>query len=105
MHNQSLTLQATSTFIGLPPNSVGGELDPGGLEEAVLALADAAVSHRWRKRVTSSWSSIVFMCLVKITQEKKQDQKMYLIGKNNVMTKKNGAIEHKTKALLTCTLF
>lgn len=50
--------------MGLPPNSVGGELD---LEEAALVwedLADAAVSQRCRKRVTSSWSSIVFMCLM-----------------------------------------
>lgn len=30
---------------------------------------------------------------------------MYLIGKNNVMRKKIGVIEHKTKALLTYTLF
>lgn len=52
--------------MGLPPNSVGGELAPEDLEEGVLvcgALEEAAISQRWRKRVTSSWSSIVFMCL------------------------------------------
>ena len=68
-YNWNLTLQATSTFMGLPPNSVGGELDPEDLREGVLvwgALEEAAVSQRWRKRVTSSWSSIVFMCLMKI---------------------------------------
>lgn len=67
---ENLTLQATSTFMGLPPNSVGGEPD---LEEAVLLcedLADAAVSQRCRKRVTSSWSSIVFMCLTERKRER-----------------------------------
>lgn len=60
------TLQATSIFMGLPPNNVGGELAPEDLEEGVLvcgALEEAAISQRWRKRVTSSCSSIVFMCL------------------------------------------
>lgn len=60
------TLQAISTFKGLPPNSVGGEPGPGDLRAAAcgdLAVA-AAASQRWRKRVTSSWSSIVLMCLM-----------------------------------------
>lgn len=72
-YNQNLTLQDTSAFMGLPPNSVGSEVDPGDLEVGALAcedLADAALSQRWRKRVTSSWSSIVFMCLRSIRQER-----------------------------------
>lgn len=35
-YSWNLTLQATSTFMGLPPNSVGGELDPEDLREGVL---------------------------------------------------------------------
>lgn len=64
--NQDVTLQATSTLIALPPNSVGGELDPTDLVGGGLVcrpLLEAAFSQRWRKRVTSNWSSIVLMCL------------------------------------------
>lgn len=60
------TLQAISTFMGLPPNSVGGEQGPGDLRAAAcedLAVV-AAASQRWRNRVTSSWSSTVLMCLM-----------------------------------------
>lgn len=70
VRNKNLTLQATSTFMGLPPNSVGGELDLGGAALACEDLADAAVSQRCRKRVTSSWSSIVFMCLMERKHER-----------------------------------
>lgn len=72
--NRSLTLQATSTFIGLPPKSVGNELGEEGL--VCGALEDAAFSQRWRKRVTSSWSSIVFMCLKEKKKKRDEDQKL-----------------------------
>lgn len=53
-HNWTLTLQATSTFMGLPPNSVGGALDPEVEVLFCVALEEDAASQRWRKRVTSS---------------------------------------------------
>lgn len=59
-------MQATSTLTALPPKSVGGGLEPPALVGGAAgcrALLDAALSQRWRKRVTSSCSSIVFMCL------------------------------------------
>lgn len=60
------TLQAISIFIGLPPNSVGGEPPLEDLRAAACGdlVEAAAASQRWRKRVTSSWSSIVLMCLM-----------------------------------------
>lgn len=64
--SQDVTLQATSTLTALPPNSVGGELGPTDLVGGALLcrqLLEAVFSQRWRKRVTSSWSSIVFICL------------------------------------------
>lgn len=85
-HTQHLTLQATSTFMGLPPNSVGGELGPEDLEAGTLAssvLEEDEVSQRWRNRVTSSWSSIVFMCLMKTTQEKPRN---WIKSKQNNLT-------------------
>lgn len=62
----TLTLQATSTFTGLPPNRVGGELALGDLGGNVAVRGDfgeTALSQRCRKRVTSSCSSMVFICL------------------------------------------
>ena len=57
------TLQATSIFMVLPPNRVDGA--PGGLAEAPAWRAAVwdAFSQRCRNLVTSSWSSMVFMCL------------------------------------------
>lgn len=84
---QDVTLQATSTFIALPPNSVGGELDPTDLVGGALVcrqLLEAAFSQRWRKRVTSSWSSIVFMCL----REKR--------GESHLAERRIGKIEEQT---------
>lgn len=72
-NNHKVTLQATSIFTGLPPKSVGRELDCEDLEQGELvcgALEDVPLSQRCRKRVTSSWSSIVFMCLKNVQVEK-----------------------------------
>lgn len=54
--SRGFTLQATSTFMALPPKRVGGELDPAvvALEVVCGGWPDAAFSQRWRKRVTSS---------------------------------------------------
>uniref|UniRef100_A0A9J7XAJ1 NADP-retinol dehydrogenase n=1 Tax=Cyprinus carpio carpio TaxID=630221 RepID=A0A9J7XAJ1_CYPCA len=52
---------ATSTFMGLFPNRVGGALFP--VRAGPTGVLDGELSQRCKKRVTSSCSSIVCMCL------------------------------------------
>lgn len=59
-----LTLQATSTFMELVPKRVGGALFPAGMG-LIADLEGEELSQRCRNRVTSSCSSMVFICLEK----------------------------------------